>query len=128
MPTSKTQPSKEMKKTILFLAVCITSSFSPTKEESKLIDELNIKYPEYEFAPFGADLEDVHIKLTIKKETPDTLTLENLYKQFMVMNKDSLGKSKTPWLYIVVYGRNGGYLFTMRDYDNEITFFRDGFF
>jgi hypothetical protein len=75
----ETQPNEEMKKMILFLAVCTASCFSPTKEESKLIDELNTKYPEYEFAPFAADLEDVHITLTIKKEIPDTLTLKNLY-------------------------------------------------
>ncbi|MFM6438119.1 MAG: hypothetical protein ACKPGW_24390, partial [Microcystis panniformis] len=55
----------------------LLSCLSPTKEESKLIDSLNSKFPDYSFAPFKG-VEDVYLMLNLKNDEVDSLRLAEI--------------------------------------------------
>lgn len=108
----------------MILLILLTSCFSPTKEELKLIGELNSKHPELLFS-LVEGVQDVEVRLNLKHEKIDSINLGNIYFETMEMNLDSTGKRKTNWLYIIVYDSADRYIFTMRDYgDGKVEFFK----
>lgn len=112
---------------IPFVFAMLVCCLPPTKEERKLLDELNAKYVGYKFSAFGG-VEDVYVKLKLQNRRTDSTMLRKVYRDVMAMNLDSYGKPRTNWLYVIVYDRDGDYMFTMRDYDGNVRFFEDKIF
>ena len=107
---------------IVIIAVVFLGCSNPRKEELIVINKLNGKYSNYEFAAAPGPI-GTHLNLYLKDETWDSLSLKRLYDSSI----EAYNRSKEiPWVYLTVYESSGKYAFTIvKDKKRGHIFFRE---
>ena len=98
--------------------VCLASCVSPTKEDLEVIQSLNQQYPQYEFSQYTNHVIPNYLQVRSKNENVDSVQLRKIYSTIR-------SNDRTPWSYLIIYDKQGEYLFTVSGHGKEITFFKD---
>jgi hypothetical protein len=107
---------------IVIISLAFLGCSSPRKEELIIINKLNDKYSNYEFATAPGPI-GTHLNLYLKDATWDSLSLKRLYDSSIQAYNKSAG---IPWVYLTVYESSGNYLFTIvKDKERGHIFFRE---
>lgn len=107
---------------IVIVVFAFLGCSSPRKEELIIINKLNDKYTNYEFATAPGPI-GTHLNLYLKDASWDSLSLKSLYDSSIQAYSKS---EEIPWVYLTVYESSGKYLFTIvKDEERGYIFFRE---
>jgi hypothetical protein len=108
----------------LFRILCIInflfiSCHIPSDEENSAIQELNNKFPKYEFE--SGRNHGLNLKIKVKNDVIDTFELKTIFSQSILKYRN---KSDINWVYLDVYIKNK-YFITISKTDT-FNFFKSG--